>query len=137
MRMSCVSAAWPRSARSRSRLPAKWRSWFCSPMEKDYKHVPVLHRPALDALRIRAGGVYIDGTYGRGGHSRGMLERLGEDGRLMLTDRDPQAVADARARFGADGRVTIRQVNFAERSEEHTSELQSRGHLVCRLLLEK
>jgi len=83
-------------------------------MEKDYKHVPVLHRPALDALRIRTGGVYIDGTYGRGGHSRGMLERLGEDGRLMLTDRDPQAVADARARFGADGRVTIRQVNFAE-----------------------
>jgi 16S rRNA (cytosine1402-N4)-methyltransferase len=74
----------------------------------------VLHAPALDALMIRADGVYVDGTYGRGGHSAAMLARLGEEGRLVLTDRDPQAIADARAKYANDGRVTIRRANFAE-----------------------
>ncbi len=83
-------------------------------MARDHEHVPVLHGPALDALRIRADGVYVDGTYGRGGHSAAMLARLGEEGRLVVTDRDPQAIADARAKYAEDGRVTIRRGNFAE-----------------------
>lgn len=83
-------------------------------MESGHEHVPVLHGPALDALRIRADGVYVDGTYGRGGHSAAMLARLGEEGRLVVTDRDPQAIADARAKYADDGRVTIRRGNFAE-----------------------
>jgi 16S rRNA (cytosine1402-N4)-methyltransferase len=83
-------------------------------MAKDHQHEPVLHAPALDALMIRADGVYVDGTYGRGGHSAAMLARLGEEGRLVLTDRDPQAIADARAKYANDGRVTIRRANFAE-----------------------
>ncbi|RFF28737.1 MULTISPECIES: 16S rRNA (cytosine(1402)-N(4))-methyltransferase RsmH [unclassified Wenzhouxiangella] len=83
-------------------------------MATDQEHVPVLEGPALDALRIRADGVYVDGTYGRGGHSAAMLARLGEDGRLVVTDRDPQAIADARAKYDDDGRVTIRRANFAE-----------------------
>ncbi|NBB92909.1 MAG: 16S rRNA (cytosine(1402)-N(4))-methyltransferase RsmH [Gammaproteobacteria bacterium] len=83
-------------------------------MAKGHEHEPVLHGPVLDALRIRADGIYVDGTYGRGGHSTAMLARLGEEGRLVVTDRDPQAIADARAKFADDGRVTIRRANFAE-----------------------
>ncbi|WP_376689795.1 16S rRNA (cytosine(1402)-N(4))-methyltransferase RsmH [Wenzhouxiangella sp. EGI_FJ10409] len=83
-------------------------------MATDHEHVPVLQGPALDALRIRADGVYVDGTYGRGGHSAAMLARLGEEGRLVVTDRDPQAIADARAKYADDGRVTIRRGNFAQ-----------------------
>lgn len=76
--------------------------------------MPVLLEPALDALKIRADGIYIDGTYGRGGHSDAMLRRLGKEGQLVVTDRDPEAIADARARFGDDPRVTIRRASFAE-----------------------
>lgn len=79
-----------------------------------HEHLPVLHQPALDALKIRADGIYVDGTYGRGGHSAGVLARLGREGQLVVTDRDPQAIADAHARFGDDERVTIRRANFAE-----------------------
>ncbi len=82
-------------------------------MPGEPEHVPVLLEPALDALRIRADGIYIDGTYGRGGHSAGVLARLDKEGRLVVLDRDPQAVADAQARFAGEGRVTIRQANFA------------------------
>lgn len=83
-------------------------------MPDDHEHVPVLHGPALSALRIRADGRYVDGTYGRGGHSAAMLARLGKEGRLVVTDRDPQAIADARAKFADDPRVTIRRANFAD-----------------------
>jgi 16S rRNA (cytosine1402-N4)-methyltransferase len=68
-------------------------------------HEPVLLAEALDALAIRPDGVYVDGTFGRGGHSRAILERLGPAGRLIAFDRDPeaekaaQAIADARFAF--------------------------------------
>lgn len=83
-------------------------------MAGDQPHVPVLHGPALDALRIRADGIYVDGTYGRGGHSTAMLARLGKDGRLVVIDRDPRAIADAQLRFAGDERVTIQRANFAD-----------------------
>jgi 16S rRNA (cytosine1402-N4)-methyltransferase len=83
-------------------------------MASEYGHQPVLEGPVLDALKIRADGIYVDGTYGRGGHSAAVLARLGEEGRLVVTDRDPQAIADAREKYAADGRVTIRRANFAE-----------------------
>lgn len=61
-------------------------------------HLPVLLHPAVDALAIksRAGGTFVDATFGRGGHSRLILERLGPRGRLIAMDRDPGAIAAAR-----------------------------------------
>ncbi|MBE2258030.1 MAG: 16S rRNA (cytosine(1402)-N(4))-methyltransferase RsmH [Rhodobacteraceae bacterium] len=56
-------------------------------------HQTVLLREAVDALAIKPAGTYVDGTFGRGGHSRAILERLGADGRLVALDRDPEAVA--------------------------------------------
>ncbi|QKK02104.1 MAG: 16S rRNA (cytosine(1402)-N(4))-methyltransferase RsmH [Pseudomonadota bacterium] len=76
-------------------------------------HVPVLLGPAVDALNIRADGIYVDGTYGRGGHSEAILARLGKEGQLVVMDRDPQAIADAHARFDDDSRVTVCHDDFA------------------------
>ena len=59
-------------------------------------HQTVLLREAVEALKIKPSGVYVDGTFGRGGHSRAILEQLGPGGRLLALDRDPQAVAVAR-----------------------------------------
>jgi 16S rRNA (cytosine1402-N4)-methyltransferase len=61
-------------------------------------HVPVLLHPAVDALSIQAhaNGIFVDATFGRGGHSQLILERLGPHGRLIAIDRDPEAVAAAR-----------------------------------------
>ncbi|MBS0194251.1 MAG: 16S rRNA (cytosine(1402)-N(4))-methyltransferase RsmH [Proteobacteria bacterium] len=68
----------------------------------------------MEALRVREDGIYLDGTFGRGGHARGVLERLGNKGRLLLMDKDPEAIAMAQAQFGADARVTIRHGSFAQ-----------------------
>ncbi|MEA1063581.1 16S rRNA (cytosine(1402)-N(4))-methyltransferase RsmH [Erwinia sp. HR93] len=61
------------------------------------KHTTVLLDEAVNGLNIRKEGIYIDGTFGRGGHSRLILSRLGEKGRLIAIDRDPQAIAAAEA----------------------------------------
>ena len=58
-------------------------------------HVPVLLGPVLDGLEIKQDGCYVDGTFGRGGHSREILNRLGSDGRLIGIDRDPDAIKSA------------------------------------------
>ncbi|MBK7952943.1 MAG: 16S rRNA (cytosine(1402)-N(4))-methyltransferase RsmH [Candidatus Accumulibacter sp.] len=60
------------------------------------QHQSVLLREAVEALEIKSAGIYVDATFGRGGHTRAILERLGPDGRLLALDRDPQAVAQAR-----------------------------------------
>jgi 16S rRNA (cytosine1402-N4)-methyltransferase len=78
-------------------------------------HAPVLLNEAVDALAIKAAGIYVDGTFGRGGHSRLVLSRLGSDGRLIALDRDPDAVraaADIR-----DPRFTIRHGAFGRIAE--------------------
>jgi 16S rRNA (cytosine1402-N4)-methyltransferase len=81
---------------------------------RQYKHIPVMLKEALEGLAVKASGRYLDGTFGRGGHARAILERLGPDGRLLLMDRDPQAVAAAETAFAGDARVGIRRGNFAE-----------------------
>ena len=80
-------------------------------------HIPVMLEEALAGLNLRNDGTYLDGTFGRGGHARAMLARLGPDARLLLMDRDPAAVAVARAEFGDDPRVAIRHGSFADLME--------------------
>jgi len=70
-------------------------------------HVPVLKDEVLHFLAIRPDGIYVDGTFGRGGHSRAILERLGPEGRLLALDRDPDAVAVARTLENEDPRFKI------------------------------
>ena len=74
-------------------------------------HEPVLAREAIEALAIRPEGTYVDGTFGRGGHSRLILEALGPAGRLIALDRDPDAAAAAAGI--TDTRFTFVQTNFA------------------------
>lgn len=80
------------------------------------EHVTVLLAEAVDALGVKPGGVYVDGTFGRGGHSRGILSRLGADGRLVAFDRDPQAIAAGRALD--DARLQLVHAPFSDLSEE-------------------
>jgi len=75
-------------------------------------HRAVLLEEAVAALAIREDGVYVDATFGRGGHSRAILERLGSAGRLIALDRDPQAVEAARAI--TDPRFSITHAPFSE-----------------------
>lgn len=76
-------------------------------------HAPVLLREVIGGLAIRPDGRYVDGTYGRGGHARAILAALGDNGRLIVMDRDPEAIADARAALGADRRVSIIHDDYA------------------------
>ena len=82
------------------------------------RHQPVLLEEAVEALRIRPGGAYVDGTFGRGGHSRAILHRLNEQGRLLALDKDPQAVAAGVEEAGKDPRFSIVQASFAELREQ-------------------
>ena len=76
-------------------------------------HLPVMFGQALDGLRVLRDGRYLDGTFGRGGHARGVLDRLGPDGRLLVMDKDPEAIATAHALASADARVRVRHGSFA------------------------
>jgi 16S rRNA (cytosine1402-N4)-methyltransferase len=75
-------------------------------------HIPVLLEATIDALAIKPNGFYIDATFGRGGHSEIILERLDQDGRLMVIDKDPEAIAAAHALN--DSRVIIQHGSFAD-----------------------
>jgi len=77
-------------------------------------HYPVLAHEAIDALALRPEGIYVDATFGRGGHSRLILERLGPQGRLIALDRDPQA-AEAAREIG-DPRFSFFKAKFSELS---------------------
>lgn len=83
-------------------------------MASQARHLPVLFQEALDALNIRPSGLYVDGTFGRGGHSGAILQALGADGRLLAIDKDPEAVRHARELFDKEIRFEIRQGSFAE-----------------------
>ena len=82
------------------------------------KHRPVLLEEALQGLNIKANGYYVDGTFGRGGHSGALLARLDQDGRLLALDKDPAAIAEAEQRFGDESRFTIHQASFANLKHE-------------------
>jgi len=83
-------------------------------MTEAFTHQPVLLSEAVDALSIKPNGIYIDGTFGRGGHSAAILSQLGESGKLIAFDQDPEAVATAHQRFDADQRFEIVHENFSQ-----------------------
>ncbi|EJL6342857.1 16S rRNA (cytosine(1402)-N(4))-methyltransferase RsmH [Vibrio cholerae] len=64
-------------------------------MTASFQHISVLLNESIEGLAIKPNGIYIDGTFGRGGHSRTILAQLGPQGRLYSIDRDPQAIAEA------------------------------------------
>ncbi|MCU7796807.1 MAG: 16S rRNA (cytosine(1402)-N(4))-methyltransferase RsmH [Candidatus Thiodiazotropha sp. (ex Myrtea spinifera)] len=76
-------------------------------------HLSVLLQPSIEALNINPAGIYLDGTFGRGGHSRLILEGLGQEGQLIAIDRDPQAVAYGEQMFADDSRFNIVHGSFA------------------------
>ncbi len=76
-------------------------------------HTPVLVEDVVTALNISADGIYIDGTFGRGGHASQILNSLGETGRLIAMDRDPEAVEVAQSKFGNDNRFMIQRGSFS------------------------
>ncbi|GAB1408493.1 16S rRNA (cytosine(1402)-N(4))-methyltransferase RsmH [Thermomonas brevis] len=77
-------------------------------------HVPVLFAEVMEGLAVKVDGTYLDGTFGRGGHARGVLQRLGPGGRLLVMDKDPEAIAIASALAGGDARVAVHRGSFAD-----------------------
>lgn len=78
-----------------------------------HRHITVLLNEAVAALNIRENGVYVDGTFGRGGHSKLILSKLGSQGRLVVFDKDPQAIAVANELAAQDKRVCVVHNGFA------------------------
>ena len=82
------------------------------------QHITVLLGEAVDAVALRADGVYVDGTFGRGGHSRALLARLSPAGRLIAFDKDPEAIAVGEALAAEDARFAIVHESFADMAAE-------------------
>lgn len=88
-------------------------------MTAQFQHISVLMEETIDGLDIKPNGVYIDGTFGRGGHSGQILARLGSEGRLQAIDQDPQAIAAAE-KFADDPRFAIAHNRFSQMREVAT-----------------
>ncbi len=80
----------------------------------DFQHQSVLLKEAVEALAIKTDGFYIDATFGRGGHSSLILESLSDIGRLLVIDKDPEAIAHAKEKYANDERVLIWQGSFKD-----------------------
>ena len=87
-------------------------------MTSSYNHITVLLDEAIAALAVQPAGRYVDGTFGRGGHSRLILQTLGAEGRLLGFDKDPLAIAAGQALAAEDGRFVVVQRSFAELGAE-------------------
>ncbi|MDP2749192.1 16S rRNA (cytosine(1402)-N(4))-methyltransferase RsmH [Pseudomonas sp.] len=103
-------------------------------MTSNFRHITVLLDEAVEGLAVRANGCYLDGTFGRGGHSRLILEKLGPDGRLLGFDKDPLAIATGNALAAEDGRFVVVQRSFAELGAELTQ--RALGGQVSGILLD-
>ena len=77
-------------------------------------HDTVLMQEAVDALLIKPNGTYVDCTYGRGGHSQAIADKMDAESRLLVIDKDPDAIFDAKQRFSQDERVTIVHGSFGQ-----------------------
>lgn len=82
--------------------------------ENEFGHITVLLTEAVDAMQISPSGRYIDGTFGRGGHSKEILQKLGVDGQLLAIDKDPDAQKVADERFSKEDRFYFRQGSFTD-----------------------
>lgn len=80
----------------------------------EFNHYPVLLDEAVEALQVKSDGIYVDATFGRGGHSAAIFEQLGPNGRLLAIDKDPQAIAVAEARYADDDRFSIHHGSYAD-----------------------
>jgi 16S rRNA (cytosine1402-N4)-methyltransferase len=80
-------------------------------------HTTVLLHEAVDALVIDPDGFYVDGTFGRGGHTAELLSKLSPQGSVVAIDKDPQAIAEGQARFSEDARLQLVHGTFADLSE--------------------
>ena len=85
-------------------------------------HVPVLLGPVLKGLEIKTDGVYVDATFGRGGHSGAILQQLNANGRLVALDRDPHAIASLAPALRDDPRLTLIRSDFAELAKHISAE---------------
>ncbi len=85
--------------------------------EMEFSHVSVLLKETVDALNIKPDGIYVDCTTGGAGHSSEILRRLGEKGRLIAIDQDPDAIEVIKERIGGDKRVTVVHSNFSQLKE--------------------
>ncbi len=79
-----------------------------------FNHIPVLFTETIESLNIKPAGIYADCTAGGGGHSSAIAERLGDGGRLIAIDRDPDAVENLIRKFGGNERVTVVRNNFSK-----------------------
>lgn len=91
-------------------------------------HQSVLLHESIAGLRIKADGIYVDGTFGRGGHSQAILNELSDAGRLFAIDKDPAAIEFAEQQFGSDKRFQIFQGSFA-RLKEFAKEVEIEGKI--------
>jgi len=82
-------------------------------METESPHQSVLIEEGITGLDIKQNGFYVDGTFGRGGHTRGILKGLGVDGRLLVIDKDPEAVKAAERMAADDSRLIVERGTFA------------------------
>ncbi len=82
-------------------------------IEETNKHLPVMLQEVVDNLALKTDGVYVDATFGRGGHAAAILSKLGPNGKLIAFDKDPIAVAFAKQRMGSDPRFTIFHGSFS------------------------
>ena len=81
-------------------------------MGETFSHQPVLLKEVLEALNINKQGIYVDGTFGRGGHASAILQHLDAQGRLLVIDKDPVAIETASRMFTGDERVVIARGSF-------------------------
>src|SRR5579862_9168492 len=86
----------------------------CRMKEAIHQHHSVLLTEVLDSLAVKPEGIYVDATFGRGGHAEAILKQLGPRGRLLAMDKDPEAIAYACQHFSSDPRFTIQHGSFAQ-----------------------
>ena len=86
--------------------------------QSNYQYVSVLLNEALEGLAIKPDGLYIDGTFGHGGHSRALLSGLAPGGRLIAFDKDPEAIRAGNELAAIDGRFVVVQRSFADMAQE-------------------